>query len=128
MSKSVEQEITDFLNGGQPIGWRVTAVEVICNIPAGKLASYGQISRKVAQESGHRIAPRTIGWLRSRLYEIYRTAEVKPEERSIPLHRIAVQGDVVSWWDSDKTRAENALLRGNEGFSTRSAWVSEHEL
>jgi alkylated DNA nucleotide flippase Atl1 len=97
------------------------------SIPSGKLATYGQISLKLEQRTGHCVSPRTIGWLRKSLYEIYRSDGVGPAQRSIPLHRIAVKGDISSARDSEKTRLENEAIRSVEGFSASAPWVVEEE-
>lgn len=115
MTADLPARVTSFLEGGRPPGWRREAVEVMKDIREGYLASYGEISDELKRRTGKRISPRTIGWLRRRLYEFFRSTSVALDERPIPLHRIATKGDTSSQDDSDTTKRENEKLRGAEG-------------
>ena len=67
--------------------WRCGVVKVIDKIPSGYLASYGAIAEMTNTQFGTEIGARNVGWLRRHLYEI------TDRSTSLPLHRIACQGD-----------------------------------
>ena len=93
--------------------WERHVAQVILDIPHGRLATYGEIARIVAErypEDHHSaIASRSVGIFRDKLYDW------QSRETAIPLHRIASKGDLISAKDSDETRAVNNRLRAEEG-------------
>jgi alkylated DNA nucleotide flippase Atl1 len=112
-STLLNPELLQFLNAN---AWRLAAFNVICDIPRGSLASYGYIAGAI-RETGFSVSPRTIGWLRRRIYGFL------GHESEVPLHRVARAGDVHSRADSERTRARNDMLRQAEGSIERPNWL-----
>ena len=99
--------------------WQWHTAEVISEIPWGYLATYGEVASIVNRRFYHNIIPRNVGNLRGVLYELFRPFDV------LPLHRVAKQGDVMSYFDSPLTRAENHILRGQEGSLAHPRWSGQ---
>lgn len=96
--------------------WAVSATQIIALIPSGTLASYGSIADKTNDRFGSEIQARNIGWLRRHLYELTN------RDSTLPLHRIACQGDVFCERDSERTREESIPLRRKEGALNNTKW------
>ena len=97
--------------------WRWFAAKEIDSVPRGRLATYGYIANVVNGKYGLSISARNVGWLRKYLYGKL------SHDTNVPLHRIAKQGDVLSCWDSDETKACNAKKRGEEGSIKFPKWM-----
>lgn len=96
--------------------WRCAVTKVINEIPTGYLANYGAIAELANSQYGTEIGARNVGWLRRHLYEITNRST------SLPLHRIACQGDARCEYDSERTREESIPLRRAEGTLNQPKW------
>lgn len=96
--------------------WRWYAAKVINRIPKGLLATYGTVAMKVNDLYGLQVNARNIAWLRSHLYHLTN------RDTSLPLHRLAKEGDDHMLWDSKRTRREGMILRRQEESHRDPKW------
>ncbi len=95
--------------------WQVT--QVIAQIPSGYLVTYGRVAEIANKTYGLNIGARNVAWLRGHLYDLL------THNTQVPLHRIAVIGDVYSIADSKETKICNDILRGQEGLLENPLWL-----
>lgn len=104
--------------------WELKVYQLINEetIPPGHLINYGRLAELTNEKYGTIINARNVANFRRKLYGYKRSGKyVIP--KNLPLHRIAKKGDVKSEHDSDQTRQENNLLRGQEGSLMNPIWI-----
>ena len=96
--------------------WRWHTAQIISEVPTGNIATYGAIAEAVNRRHNLNISSRNVAWLRGKLYELL------GHDTIVPLHRIAVAGDVNSKRDSETTKSYNDRLREKEGSLENPVW------
>lgn len=97
--------------------WRLKVLSLVRQIPPGSLISYGNLARWANKEFGLDIGPRNAAWLRKKIYWIV------GHDTSIPIHRIANDGDTKSTRDHSITQHINRHKRSEEGSFYNPVWL-----
>ena len=113
MSK-IYEKLESYLSGEE---WRRHAFNAIDAIPYGHVATYGYIASQVESQTGSNPGSRNVAKLRRRLYGIL------SHDTTLPLHRVAKQGDGESNYDSEETKEINKKRREAEGFFANPRWL-----
>jgi len=102
------QELSQVANQLTP--WEFHVAKIITEIPSARLLTYGCLARLAAERYGYKEnAARAVANLRNKLYGLL------GHDTTLPLHRIATQGDRHSRKDSAITKSYNDRLRAREG-------------
>ncbi|MCF8308087.1 MAG: MGMT family protein [Bacteroidales bacterium] len=98
--------------------WEWIIVQIICEMPYGKSASYGTIAEFANKNKNLPIIPRNLAILRNKLYSKL------GYDTEVPLHRVANIGDFNSNYDSEETKFVNDINREQEGSLNNNSWWS----